>query len=83
MESYPSRMKAVILAAGFGTRLQRDIENDTSGNYSHLKGVPKPLLPIGNKPLLTHWVDMLKGITLIDQVFVMVSTNSLAFIIFP
>ena len=40
-------MKALLLAAGYGTRFVRDLEQDTSGAYSHLKGVPKPLLPIG------------------------------------
>lgn len=40
-------MKALILAAGYGTRLARDIENDASGRYANLLGVPKPLLPIG------------------------------------
>ena len=31
-------MKALILAAGFGTRLGKDLRNDTSGAYSHLVG---------------------------------------------
>ena len=30
-------MNALILAAGYGTRLQRDLENDNSGKYEHLK----------------------------------------------
>lgn len=42
-------MKAIILAAGYGTRLARDIENDSSQQYKQLLGVPKPLLPIGNR----------------------------------
>ena len=41
-------MNVLILAAGYGTRLARDIQNDTSGNYTNLKGLPKALLPIGN-----------------------------------
>ncbi len=44
-------VKAVILAAGYGTRLTRDIEADTTGVYAHLVGVPKPLLPIGTRGL--------------------------------
>uniref|UniRef100_A0A672QUC0 Uncharacterized protein n=1 Tax=Sinocyclocheilus grahami TaxID=75366 RepID=A0A672QUC0_SINGR len=51
-------MKAVILAACYGTRLQRDIENDTTGNFKHLGGIAKPLLHVGpcNISLLGCWV---------------------------
>jgi NDP-sugar pyrophosphorylase family protein len=38
---------AVVLAAGYGTRLARDIELDPSNAYAHLRSTPKPLLPIG------------------------------------
>lgn len=41
-------MKAILLAAGFGTRL-RPITNN----------LPKCLVPIGGKPLLDYWLDML------------------------
>lgn len=43
-------MKAVILAAGLGTRLQP---------YTFF--IPKPMLPIGNKPLLEHIIDWLRS----------------------
>lgn len=43
-------MKALLLAAGFGTRL-RPI-TDT---------IPKCLVPINGKPLLGYWLDMLLG----------------------
>ncbi|XP_063964843.1 UTP--glucose-1-phosphate uridylyltransferase-like [Lytechinus pictus] len=58
-------MKVVILAAGYGTRLQRDIGKDTTGDYAHLAGLPKPLVPIGSKPLISHWMKDLTehGIT--------------------
>jgi mannose-1-phosphate guanylyltransferase len=42
-------MKAVILAGGLGTRLQP---------YTFF--IPKPMLPLGNKPLLEHIVEWLK-----------------------
>ncbi|HIE65802.1 MAG: nucleotidyltransferase family protein [Nitrospira sp.] len=47
-------MKAMILAAGLGTRL-RPLTND----------LPKPLLPIGGQPLIFHHLELLKnhGIT--------------------
>lgn len=50
-------MKVLILAAGYGTRLARDIKE--SGNYQELQGVPKPLLVVAGKPLISHWMDIL------------------------
>lgn len=49
-------MKAVILAAGYGTRLQRDVLADSSGKFDHLRGAAKPLLPVGGRALVSHWV---------------------------
>jgi mannose-1-phosphate guanylyltransferase len=43
-------MKAVILAGGLGTRLQP---------YTFF--IPKPMLPLGNKPLLEHIIEWLKN----------------------
>ncbi|KAM8934552.1 uncharacterized protein RCH25_004976 [Pelodytes ibericus] len=54
-------MKVVILAAGYGTRLLRELENDKSKTFIHLIGVPKPLLPIGEFPLISYWVEALKA----------------------
>ena len=45
-------MKALILAAGYGTRLEKEIKLDPSGKYSHLIIIPKPLLPIEGKTLI-------------------------------
>jgi mannose-1-phosphate guanylyltransferase len=55
-------MKAVILAGGLGTRLQP---------YTFF--IPKPMLPIGNKPLLEHTVEWLKQNSGIDQIIICVS----------
>ncbi|MFQ5940656.1 MAG: NDP-sugar synthase [Nitrososphaerales archaeon] len=41
-------MKAVILAGGLGTRLQ-----------PYTLFMPKPMLPLGNKPLLEHIITWL------------------------
>lgn len=66
-------MKALILAAGYGTRLQRDLRNDQSGNYNELLDVPKPLLPIGTYPLCSHLMMMLKKVdSRIDKVYLVV-----------
>jgi mannose-1-phosphate guanylyltransferase len=55
-------MKAVILAGGLGTRLQP---------YTFF--IPKPMLPIGNKPLLEHILEWLKRNNGIDQIVICVS----------
>jgi len=54
-------MKAVIMAGGFGTRLRPLTAN-----------IPKPMVPLMNKPMMHHIVDLLKnhGITdLISSLF--------------
>ena len=51
-------MKAVIIAGGLGTRLQ-----------PYTTFVPKPMLPLGEKPLLEHLLDWLKKNGIKDVVF--------------
>ncbi|XP_010878098.1 uncharacterized protein zgc:136439 [Esox lucius] len=68
-------MKAVILAAGYGTRLQRDIENDTSGRFRNLSGIAKPLLPVGYCALISHWVQALNASGSVNTIYVV--TNAL------
>ncbi|KAM9850888.1 glucose-1-phosphate adenylyltransferase isoform 2-T2 [Aulostomus maculatus] len=63
-------MKAVILAAGYGTRLQRDLVADSSGRFAHLAGVAKPLLPVGRGALISHWVQALNRSGSVDRVYV-------------
>ena len=55
-------MKAVILAGGLGTRLQP---------YTFF--IPKPMLPLGNKPLLEYLVEWLKKSGEVDQIIICVS----------
>ena len=40
---------------GFGTRLERDLKDSTE--FKHLKGLPKGLVPLADKPLLSYWID--------------------------
>ncbi|XP_024141831.1 uncharacterized protein zgc:136439 [Oryzias melastigma] len=68
-------MKAVILAAGYGTRLQRDVASDSSGKFAHLAGVAKPLLPVGSCALISHWVQALTSCGFVDYIYVV--TNAL------
>ena len=42
-------MKAIILAGGLGTRLQ-----------PYTKSLPKPMLPLGGKPILEHEIEWIK-----------------------
>ena len=55
-------MKAVILAGGLGTRLQP---------YTFF--IPKPMLPLGNKPLLEYIIEWLKNAGGIDRIVICVS----------
>ncbi|HSE96100.1 MAG TPA: sugar phosphate nucleotidyltransferase, partial [Methylomirabilota bacterium] len=41
-------MKAVLMAGGFGTRLRPLTTN-----------VPKPMVPMANKPIMEHTVELL------------------------
>uniref|UniRef100_A0A8C5QAU8 Nucleotidyl transferase domain-containing protein n=1 Tax=Leptobrachium leishanense TaxID=445787 RepID=A0A8C5QAU8_9ANUR len=54
-------MKAVILAAGYGTRFLRDLQKENNQVYRHLFGIPKPLLPVGRLPLISYWVEALEA----------------------
>ncbi|XP_068099978.1 uncharacterized protein [Hyperolius riggenbachi] len=63
-------MKVVILAAGYGTRLLRDLQAAKQDTYAKLVGVPKPLLPIGQLPLISYWVEALKARKEIQNIFV-------------
>lgn len=70
-------MKAVILAAGYGTRLQRDVSADRSGRFAHLVGTAKPLLPVGRCALISHWVHSLTASGCVDGIYVVVSWKSI------
>src|SRR3954465_9254813 len=47
--NYESMKQLVILAGGKGTRLK-----------DRLGDLPKPMIPIGNKPLLEHQIELAK-----------------------
>lgn len=56
-------MKALILAAGYATRL-----------YPLTREYPKPLLKVKDKPIISHIIGKLEGIPAIDEIIVV--TNS-------
>ena len=53
-------MQAVIMAGGFGTRL-RPLTNN----------IPKPMVPIANKPMLEHLINLLKMHNINDYVMLL------------
>jgi glucose-1-phosphate thymidylyltransferase len=57
-------MKAIILCAGYATRL-----------YPLTENVPKPLLSIREKPLLNYILERIEGIDLIDQIFIVTNNK--------
>ncbi|ELU04065.1 hypothetical protein CAPTEDRAFT_126692 [Capitella teleta] len=71
-------MRGVILAAGYGTRLQRDLCNDDSGQFKHLLGLPKALLPIGpdQDPLITHWVRALQANKSVTSIIIVTNSSN-------
>lgn len=52
-------MKALVLGAGYGTRL-----------YPLTKDRPKPLLPVGGKPILERTIERLLAISDLDEIFI-------------
>ncbi len=62
-------MKALILAAGFGTRLEKSLEG--LEQYSHLRGLSKALVPIAGKPLIEYWVKQIRACSdIFDDVYI-------------
>ncbi len=56
-----NRIGVILLAAGYGTRLARDIANAPS--FAALANTPKPLLPLGGRVLLSHWVHTFSAVS--------------------
>ncbi|MFB6345003.1 MAG: NDP-sugar synthase [bacterium] len=52
-------MKALIMAAGYGTRL-----------YPITKNTPKPLLEVGGQPMIDHVVDKIKDVEDVNELLV-------------
>jgi len=59
-------MKVLFLCAGYGTRLERDLQS--SGEFSECLGRPKALLPIGEKALISYWFEALDNLEAADMV---------------
>ncbi|XP_078656719.1 glucose-1-phosphate adenylyltransferase-like isoform X2 [Branchiostoma floridae x Branchiostoma belcheri] len=71
-------MKVLFLAGGYGTRLERDVLADQSGKFHHLRGVAKPLVPVGGRPLISHWMDILTKLHKVEQFYVVTNEKYMA-----
>jgi len=69
-------MKVLILGAGYGTRLTRDLQTDSTGQYSSLIDIPKPLLPIGDLPLVSHWMKQIEKCAIIDTTYIVTNDSN-------
>jgi hypothetical protein len=50
------KMQILFLLGGFGTRLQKDIDADSSS--SHLSNLSKALVPLGRRTILDYWITL-------------------------
>lgn len=66
-------MKALILAAGYGTRLLETAKG--SPHEKLINNTPKALLPLNGKPLLEYHLDQLKAISDISQVYIVANSH--------
>ncbi|CAO3632194.1 unnamed protein product [Cunninghamella blakesleeana] len=74
-------IKVLILGAGYGTRLQRDLKQ--SSNYQHLLGIPKALLPLGGRDaLITHWLELFEKNSIKRETDIYVVTNDASILSF-
>ncbi|CAN8063919.1 unnamed protein product [Agarophyton chilense] len=58
----------VLLAAGYGTRFAADIAPHPQ--FSSLAAIPKPLLPVGGEPVLSHWLRSVSALPAISSIVV-------------
>ena len=61
-------MKQIILAAGYATRL-----------YPLTQNTPKPLLPVGGRPMLEHVLNSSEAIGGIDHTYVVTNDKSVSY----
>ena len=60
-------MKALILAAGYATRL-----------YPLTKKYPKPLLEVKGRPIINYIIDKIGAIDSIDEIYVVTNSKFIA-----
>ncbi|KAL5499940.1 hypothetical protein EMCRGX_G011415 [Ephydatia muelleri] len=72
-------MICIILVAGHGVVLEREIQEDTSGNFAHLIGIPKALLPasggVETETILDCWWSALKSRQQFEDVYLVTNAD--------
>ena len=69
-------MICIILVAGHGTRLEKDIKLSVSAKYNHLAGIPKALLPgVDGLKILDYWWRLVKVRHLFSDVFLVTNAD--------
>ncbi|KAJ3207221.1 hypothetical protein HDU67_007607 [Dinochytrium kinnereticum] len=70
------KIAVLFLAAGYGTRLQRDIENSSNEAHQKLRGIAKALLPLNGTPLIDYWIQLLQKVTTQHEIFVVCNASN-------
>lgn len=72
-------MICIILVAGHGVVLEKEIQEDTSGNFAHLIGIPKALLPASagaeTGTILDCWWSALKSRQQFAEVYLVTNAD--------
>ena len=69
-------MICIILVAGHGTRLEKDIKESNLEEYKHLAGIPKALLPgVDGLKILDYWWRLVKVRHLFSDVFLVTNAD--------
>ena len=72
-----SVMRVILLCAGYGTRLEKDLQESNVSDFKSLRGRPKGLLPIKEKALLSFWFEEFNGIEDINEVIIVTNDKFL------
>ena len=70
-------MRVILLCAGYGTRLEKDLQESNVIELKSLRGRPKGLLPINDKALLSFWFEEFNGIPDINEVILVTNDKFL------
>mmetsp|Transcript_7178 Transcript_7178/g.11439 ORF Transcript_7178/g.11439 Transcript_7178/m.11439 type:complete len:644 (+) Transcript_7178:323-2254(+) len=63
-------MLCVILAAGVGNSLEKELQAD-----AQLRGIPRALLPVGGRPMLSYWWDSITTTREISHVYLVCNAS--------
>ena len=75
------QMICILVCSQHGGTLEEEIRYDASGSYTHLAGVPKPLLPSGFeiKRILDIWWDAVNKRHIFENVYIVANANKYKF----